>query len=124
MDMGPRLIQAFAGVTHACDALAAIHPLTNAHRDLAEMTVKTVVRRPIPVVFDHDVATVVGITRHLISMHDFAVGDRPHVIEWLASRIAMQAPDVDPFMESGVDQPLHRRHRIADKAVTAALPGS
>src|SRR5205807_8691840 len=35
MNMGPRLIQSFACVTHARDAFAAIHSLTNAHRDLA-----------------------------------------------------------------------------------------
>ena len=35
----------------------------------------------------------------------------------------MQAPDVDPFVESGVDQALRGRHRIADKSVSAAFPG-
>ena len=38
-------------------------------------------------------------------------------------RIAVQAPDVDPFMESGIDQTLRRRHWIAHEAITAAFPG-
>ena len=47
--------------------------------------------------------------------------DRPHIIERLAPGIAMQTPDVDSFVESGVDQTLRRRYRVADKSVTAAF---
>src|SRR5207253_10782177 len=60
---------------------------------------------------------------YLIGVHDFAVGDRPHIIERLTPGIAMQAPDVDSFVESGVDQTLRRRYGVADKSVTAAFPG-
>ena len=57
--MRPRLIQSFARVTHARDALAAIDALANLHHDLAQMTVKAEVGRPIPTMFDDNVAAVI-----------------------------------------------------------------
>ena len=59
MNMGPRLVQSFAAVTYARDSLGAIDSLTNIYRDFAEVTVKAVARRSIPIVFDDNVTPVV-----------------------------------------------------------------
>ena len=57
-------------------------------------------------------------------MNNFAVGNRPDIIQWFTPRIAMQAANVDSFMEARVNQTLRRRERIPNEAVTATFPRS
>src|SRR5262245_5824200 len=56
-------------------------------------------------------------------MYDFAIGNGAHFVERLAVRIAVHRPNINSFVEAGVNDASSSAFRITDKAVLAALPG-
>src|SRR6266567_7896257 len=72
--------------------------------------------------FDYNILPVVRISRDEVCVYDFAVGNGAHFIERLAARVALERPDVDPFMEPSINNSSRRLDRVADKAILTAFP--
>ena len=73
-------------------------------------------------VFDHDVFPIVRVAGHGVDVHDFAIGNGTHFVEWLTAPVAVQGANVDPFMKTGVNDACRSLHRIAYKTVATAFP--
>src|SRR5260370_19128391 len=72
--------------------------------------------------FDHNILPVVGMPRDEVCVYDFAVGNGAHFIERLAARVALERPNVDPFMEPSINNSRRRLDRVAYKTVLTAFP--
>ena len=115
-------VEAHAGVTHYRNRFAFVHFFSRMNPHDAEVPVQTVVARSIPPVLDYDVAAVVGIPRDGIHMHDPARSDGMNFIGRFALGVALQGPDVHPFVKTGVDQTGRCLDRVAHEAVLPAFP--
>src|SRR5438105_1958435 len=122
VQMGSRLVYAFAGVTHARNPFPAADPLAAADVNLTKVSVEAVIRGAIPEVLNHDIAPIIGIARHLIGVHHLSVRNRPDFVHWLAPRVAMKTFNIDAFVKSRVDYSFRSPDRIADEPVTPAFP--
>ena len=71
---------------------------------------------------DHNVIPVVGISRNEVHVHNFAIGNGAHFVKRFAARVALQRPNVDPFVKSRVNNSFRRLNRIAHETVLAAFP--
>src|SRR5437870_4031895 len=86
------------------------------------MRVKAVVATAVPAVFHHHVLPVVGKPRDQIRVDDHARGDRPYLIERFATFIALERPDIDAFVQTGVNNSSRRFNRVANESILTTFP--
>src|ERR1043165_6385955 len=98
MEVRPRLVDSNAGLTHHGDVLTSLNRLPGMDVDLAEMPVKTEIGRTIPAMLNHNVPSVVGTACRLAGVNHFSSRDRADVVQRVIPGVAIQAPNVDPFM--------------------------
>src|SRR2546423_4140749 len=122
MQMRALAIDSHTGVTHYRDVLPAMHRVAGSNVNFIEMPIQTEIRRAIPTMFDHDVFPVVRISGDRIGVDNFAIGDRAHFVQRLASLIAMKTANVDAFMKAGIDNDRARLFRVTHETVLAAFP--
>ena len=120
--MSSRLVYCFAAITHACDPLAAADPLAVADGNFTEVPVEAVIRGTIPQVLNHDISSVIGIARYLVSVHHLPLRNRSDFIQGLTPRVPMKTFNIDAFVKSRVDNSIHRLNGIADESVAPPFP--
>src|SRR5215467_1342926 len=102
MQMGALAVYARSRVTHDCDSLSTSNCFSRLHRDRAKVSVQTVIVRPPPAVFDHDVFSIIRVAGHWVDVHDISICDGAYLIERFAVCVAMNRPNIDAFMKTGV----------------------
>src|SRR4051812_36585001 len=60
MNMSPRLVQSFAGMSHDAELFALGNMLSRMNRDRAEVTIEAVIFAAIEAMLDHDIPAVIG----------------------------------------------------------------
>src|SRR5664280_551440 len=76
----------------------------------AEVRVERAHLHAVPVVLNDDVATVVGQARPGVDKRDLAVGDSVHRIDRLTVPVALEAFDIDAFVETASVDPHAAEH--------------
>src|SRR6516165_8621953 len=71
---------------------------------------------------DYDVFAIVGVARNEINVDNLPIGNGAHFVQRLAVCIAMHGPNINSFMEAGVNDPFSSAFRVADKSVLATFP--
>src|SRR6202034_2248907 len=86
------------------------------------MRIQTEVRTPAKLVFNHDVAAVVGVGWNDICINDSACRDGVNNIQRFSVRVALEGTNVHPFVKPGLKDGRTESLRIPDEPVLSALP--
>src|ERR1700733_5258677 len=86
------------------------------------MRIQAEVRTPAKLVFNHDVAAVVGVGWNDICINDSAGRDGVNNIQRFSVRVALEGTNVHPFVKPGLENGRAESSRISDEPVLSALP--